>query len=93
LFNVPPTLALLLGVLELERPQCYSGESAEEGRKVRERYDNRINSRINNWMELIRLAGEPKLPKGSEGSYEKVFVAGIEIGFVNIQERKAWTLE
>ncbi len=88
LFNVPPTLALLLGVLELERCDLGAPTTAEDHKVF-----DRANKRIDNWIELLRYAGEPKLPKGNEGSYEKVVMAGVEIGFVNIQERKAWTLE
>jgi len=91
LFNMPPTLALLLGVLELERfdlDDRNHGETDDE-RKVYVRSCKRID----NWIALLRLAGEPKLPRGGEVSCEKVEVAGIEIGFINVYERKAWTLE
>ena len=91
LFNVPPTTALLLGVLELERCDLNDrnhGET-EEDRKIYVR----ASKRIDNWMELLRLAGEPSLPHSTEGQCQKVFVAGVEIGFITIHERKAWTLE
>jgi hypothetical protein len=103
LFNVPPTLALLLGVLELERCQLPSGQTGEAERKVAEaerkvaeaerKVAERSNKRIDNWMELLRLAGEPKLPTAAYNGQHKIVVAGVEVGFLNIMERRAWTVE
>ncbi len=49
--------------------------------------------RYENLIELVRLAGEFKLPNLGSSENHQVFVAGVEIGHLNIQARKAWTLE
>jgi hypothetical protein len=57
------------------------------------KYHDREWKKTENLIELVRLAGEIKLPPPGDNWNHQVFVAGVEIGHLNIQARKAWTVE
>jgi hypothetical protein len=92
-FNCVPTSELIVSILQLERDDMDTDfrkqtQPTEDEVKRHEREWKRFD----NLIELIRLAGEIQLPGPGDNWNHQVFVAGVEIGHLNVQTRKAWTL-
>ena len=93
-FNVVPTTDLIVQVLMLERDDMDEAHRNQpRPTEDEQKRHERDWKRYENLIALVRLAGEPKIPSAGENANQNVTVAGVEVGHLNIQTRKAWTLE
>ncbi len=95
-YNVVPTTELVVQTLICERDRIEEPDTRNmplEAATARNKPYERILKRYENLIELVRLVGTLRIPNPGDNESHKVVVAGVEIGFLTITARKAWTLE
>jgi hypothetical protein len=91
-FNMDPSVSLIVEALEATKqdiPPVQDNLRADALKDAQLRYERALK-RLDNLAALVYMA-TIQLPSPGEQQHIPVFVAGVEIGHVNIQAREAWT--